>query len=67
MVVKVMEWDWRAQPDLDELGKAIRELSGGTLELQEVATGSDSYALVVADQPLTEQDAADAWAARYSS
>jgi hypothetical protein len=64
---RVLEWDWRAQPDLDELADAIRDLSGGRLHLAQVDTGGDSYAVVLSTLPLdvgaaqlVREEAADA-------
>jgi hypothetical protein len=58
MIARVLSWDWREQPDLDQLGRIIADLSGGRLHLRRVDTGSDEYAVVVADSPLSEWDAA---------
>ncbi len=57
MTARVLSWDWRAQPDLDQLAAAIHELSGGRLHLRQVNTGSDEYAIALADDPITDADA----------
>ena len=57
MTARVLSWDWREQPNLAQLGRAIHDLSGGLLHLHEVQTGSDDYAIVIADQPLTDAEA----------
>lgn len=57
---RVLTWDWRQQPDLADLAAAIRDLSGGTVLLHEVATGSDESAVVLA-RGLDEQGATKAY------
>ena len=52
--LRTLTWDWREQPDLDELCAIIAVLSGGRIEVHEVETGTDEYALVFADGPVTE-------------
>lgn len=44
----VITWDYREQLPLDELHRAISDLSGGRLDIHEIETGSDQYAIVVA-------------------
>lgn len=62
MTSRILTWDYREQPDLDALGEAIRTLSRGAVDLRAVPdTGSDSYAVVVADHPLTDAEAQEAW------
>ena len=61
MTARVLSWDWRQQPDLAQLGRAIHDLSGGLLHIYEVQTGSDDYAIVIADQPLTDAEARHIW------
>lgn len=56
----VLTWDWRGQPDLNQLGRVIHDLSGGVLHLRPVDTGSDEYAIVIAN---TDVDGATARAA----
>ncbi|MEU7978335.1 hypothetical protein AB0B63_07355 [Micromonospora sp. NPDC049081] len=50
----VITWDWRQQPDLNHLAQAINHLSGGTLHLRAANTGSDEYAIVIADTDLDD-------------
>ncbi len=60
-----LTWDWRQQPDWERLAVVVLDLSGGRVHLRLVDTGSDEYALVVADRDLTEQQATrvfDRWA-----
>ncbi len=53
----VLSWDWRGQPDLDRLARIVHDVSGGLVHLQQVDTGSDEYAIVVADRPLSPAEA----------
>ena len=52
-----LSWDWREQPDLAELARALTEVSNGTVHLTEVATGDDQYAIVLDSRPVTKQEA----------
>lgn len=57
----VVSWDWRAQPDIEELDVAVRELSNGVVGITQVDTESDQYAIVIAAPPMTQAEAKDAW------
>lgn len=48
----VLSWDWKEQPDLDELAEIVREMSGGTVHIRQVETHSDEYAIVIAPNEL---------------
>lgn len=62
MTHMIHAWDYREQPDLAALGEAIRQLSRGAVDLRAVPeTGSDQYAVVVADHPLSRDDAQAVW------
>jgi hypothetical protein len=61
----ILTWDVGQQPDMDELAKAVREVSGGACHLHEVDTGSNDYALVISPTPLDEQAVADVWHRHY--
>ena len=63
---RVLSWDYREQPDLDDLAAAIRELTGSSVHLTQVATESDQYAIVLADRPLGVEDAFDLYAKGWS-
>lgn len=56
---RILSWDWREQPDMEQFGKVVEELSGGRVHLHEVNTGSDQYAVVLTDEnlPFAEVDA----------
>jgi hypothetical protein len=58
----VVSWDHREQPDWDKIGAAVRELSGGRLDLRDVVdTGSDDYGLVVSTRLLDDASTAEAY------
>lgn len=63
---RVLTWDWREQPDLDRLAAHVRELSGGKVRITTVDTGSDQYAIVIADRALTADEAYAAYEAEWS-
>lgn len=63
---RVITWDWREQPDLDELATAIRELSDDRIHLTVVDTDSDQYAVVVSRGRLTAEGAAAAYTGSWS-
>ncbi len=52
MTYRIVSWDWQQQPDLEDLTKALREVSGGLVHLHQVDTGSDEYAIILSDRPL---------------
>jgi hypothetical protein len=57
----VLSWDWREQPNLDELARAVREVSGGTVHVAQVDTSSDQYAIVVSTVALDGPAVVDAY------
>lgn len=58
----VLSWDYRGQPDLAELARAVLAVSGGTVHLTAVAeTGTDDYALIVADRPYEQVEASEVY------
>jgi len=64
-LAEVISWRWKKQPDLDQLGEAIRRVSGGACDLRLVDTDSDTYDVVIADHVMTEGEARELWAARF--
>lgn len=62
---EVLTWDWREQPDLPELARKLFAVSGGTVHLREIDTGSDEYAIVLASEPITAAQATDAYKATW--
>lgn len=61
MTIRTMSWDYREQPDLGTLDEILAEVSGGRIHLHQVDTGSDQYAIVVADRELTAAEVDEAW------
>lgn len=57
--VYVLTWDWREQPDLIALANILRDMAG--VQLYRVDTGSDQYAIVLADRDMTEDETRVAW------
>lgn len=59
---EVLSWDWREQPDMEELGRIVWEKSGGRVAITSVEdTGSDQYAVVISDKPLRQVEARDVY------
>lgn len=58
----LLTWDWRGQPDLDDLRQL---LLGFGVHLTEVDTGSDEYAIVLSAVPLSDAEAVDVFARRW--
>lgn len=54
---ELIVWDWRQQPDLDQLAAAVVRVSGGTCHLTVVDTGGDEYALVVGPRAIAPDEA----------
>lgn len=58
----VVSWDWKAQPDFNEIAAAVRGSSRGQCDIRQVLdTGGDNYAVVIADRPLDDEQAQAAW------
>jgi hypothetical protein len=62
---EVLTWDWRQQPDLARLARILLEVSGGTVHLAEVDTGSDEYAIVLSGRFLSEAEVDAAYRATW--
>jgi hypothetical protein len=63
----VVSWDWREQPDLQDLGRRVADISNGRAYLTEVATHCDDYALIVSTEPMTPDEAYEAYLMREVS
>jgi hypothetical protein len=58
----VITWDWGGPPNLEGIGKAVRELSRGRVDLRVVPDTCDAgYAVVVANYVLTDDEAEGAF------
>jgi len=51
----VFQWDWKDSPDWDAINTALRQFP--TPHFCGVDTGSDFYAVVLADEPITKEEA----------
>lgn len=58
-----ISWDYRRQPDLTRLAQYVFEVSGGTIHVHEVDTGTDHFALAISRQPLDDAAARAVWVA----
>jgi len=58
-LVKIVTWDWRESPDLEEVNLALAEVyDGKTLPtINEIDTNCDSYAWLFSGQPVSETKA----------
>lgn len=61
----MITWDWKAQPDLSQIGEAVRRLSGGRCDLREADTGGDSYAVVITGRVMDGAEAQTLFEAVY--
>ena len=57
MTARVFSWDYRGQPDMAAIAAAVAALSAGQVFMREVETGTDSYAWVISDAELTDDQA----------
>lgn len=61
MTARALSWDYREQPDLEDLAEILAEVSGGRIHLHQVDTGGDQYGIVVADRELTAAEVDETW------
>lgn len=59
MFKRIIMWDWKGQPNINDLDRAIGEVGRlGPVHLTEVPnTGMDMVAVVIAHRPLTADQA----------
>jgi hypothetical protein len=63
---EILTWDYREQSDLAELGRLVREMSGGRVHLTAVDdTGTDEYALIVDVRPYEQAEATEVYRRRW--
>jgi len=55
----LLSWDWKGQPDLDELSEALRELAG--LHLYRVETGTEDTAIMITTKALDDDAVQAVW------
>ena len=63
--IEVMSWDWRQQPDMAFLAGPVHSLPDGRVNITEVDTDSDEYAIVISDGPLDRAQAREAWRRKW--
>jgi hypothetical protein len=56
--IRVLAWDHRQQPDLEELRLALAEHG---VYLREATTGDDQYAVAISGTPITQAEADDSY------
>lgn len=64
MTINIVSWDWRGQPDIDAIDRHVYNLScvGLPVRVQNIEdTGSDQYAITIADRELTVAEQQEAW------
>lgn len=54
---RVLSWDWKEDAPIWDFAELVREISGGTVHITEVDTGSDQCAYIVSAAPLTADEA----------
>lgn len=66
MIVHIVSWDHREQPDIEEIDRHVRQITadyGRVVRIQSVEdTGCDQYAITIADRELTVAEQQEAWA-----
>lgn len=61
--VRIISWDWRGQPDIEELNEAVSAVFDGIHcpQVTSVDTGGDEYAVLVSPAPMTSAEAQAAY------
>jgi hypothetical protein len=65
MTIKVITWDWKEQPPMGAIGRAVEEISSEpprnrpTYFREVPDTGGDLYAVVIGNEPFDPQQAYD--------
>jgi hypothetical protein len=55
---RAFTWDWKEQPPMEEIGKAVAEMSeDGPVYFTQVEDGTDAYVWVISNQELTGAEA----------
>jgi hypothetical protein len=58
---QLVTWDWKEQPDVERVARALAEVSGGAIYVYDVDTQSDQFAWVIASGELTPDEVAQAY------
>lgn len=51
-MIRFVSWDWKGGPQVSDLKRAIEEVSGGTVKVCPVDTGSAEYLIAIFDEDL---------------
>ena len=62
---RILEWDWKEAFPIGELADAVDDLSGGSVRVHEIGTGSDQFAIVLTTGGMTAGEVAEAYAKRH--
>ena len=57
MSAQIVTWDWKAQPEMEVIAAAVREISDGRVFMREYDTGGDNYAWIVSDHEVSDEEA----------
>lgn len=63
--IHVLTWDWKEEPDFDELARIVLDVSGGTCHIHFVDTESDQIALAIANTAVSDDEAREAYEKRF--
>lgn len=71
MATECMMWDWKEQPDIDELYRIVSNMTAvrprDMIRVISVRTGTDEYGIVITDDGLDQAQADAHWDAWRSS
>lgn len=59
---RIFSWDYRQQPNWEDIAEAVWDLSGGEVRITVIDTASDEYAIVVSEADMTSKEAHEVWA-----
>lgn len=62
--IEFMDWDYKEQPDMEELARIVAGQSGGQVHITVVPyAGGQEYAIAVCDRKLPDDEALEAYRA----
>ena len=59
MTAKIFTWDWKGEINMEAIAAAVKEISQGQVFMQEMDTGGDMYAWIIADHQVGDEEAWD--------
>jgi hypothetical protein len=62
---RILEWDWKEAFPIGELADVVDDLSRGAVQVHEIGTGSDRYAIVLTAGDMTAGEVAQAYVKRH--